>query len=133
MLLRPGNAGSNAATNHITTTQLALAQRLKKYGRGRQRLIRTDSADGTHDFVSWFAQRGRWVPYSVGMTITDTIHQHVLKIPAPAWMPAIEADGQIRDGAWAAELTGRLLDGWPGGMRLIVRSRLRQAPADQPL
>jgi hypothetical protein len=28
---------------------------------------------------------------------------------------------KVRDGAWVAELTGSLLDGWPKGMRLIVR------------
>jgi Transposase DDE domain group 1 len=46
-LLRPGNAGSNTAADHITTTQLALAQLPKKYRRGRQTLIRTDSGGGT--------------------------------------------------------------------------------------
>ncbi|MFD4957032.1 IS1380 family transposase [Streptomyces sp. NPDC058451] len=120
-LLRPGNAGSNTAADHITTAQLALAQLPKKYRRGRQTLIRTDSAGGTHDFVSWLAKRGRWLSYSVGMVITDTIHQHVLKIPATAWTPAVETDGTVRNGAWVAELTGKPLDGWPNGMRLIVR------------
>jgi hypothetical protein len=120
-LLRPGNAGSNTAADHITTAQRALAQLPKKYRRGRRTLIRTDSAGGTHDFVSWLAKRGRWLSYSVGMVITEAIHQHVLKIPGPAWTPAVEADGQVRDGAWVAELTGKLLDGWPSGMRLIVR------------
>lgn len=120
-LLRPGNAGSNTAADHITTAQLALAQLPKKYRRGRQTLIRTDSAGGTHDFVSWLAKRGRWLSYSVGMVITDTIHRHLLQIPAPAWTPAVESDGTVRDGAWVAELTGSLLDGWPSGMRLIVR------------
>jgi hypothetical protein len=51
-LLRPGNAGSNTAADHIATAQLALAQLPKKCRRGRQTPIRTDSADGTHDFVS---------------------------------------------------------------------------------
>lgn len=51
------------------------------------------------------------------MVITEAIHQHVLKIPAPTWTPAVEADGKVRDGAWAAELTGS----WPKGIRLIVR------------
>ncbi|MFI5801205.1 IS1380 family transposase [Streptomyces sp. NPDC051677] len=120
-LLRPGNAGSNTAADHITTAQLALAQLPKKYRRGRQTLIRTDSAGGTHDFVSWLAKRGRWLSYSVGMVITDTIHRHLLQIPASAWTTAVETDGTVRDGAWVAELTGRLLDGWPKGMRLIVR------------
>ncbi|GAB2966891.1 IS1380 family transposase [Streptomyces heilongjiangensis] len=120
-LLRPGNAGSNTATDHITATQLALAQLPAKYRRGRQTLIRTDSAGGTHDFVAWLTRRGRWLSYSVGMTVTEAIHEHVLKVPAPAWTPAIETNGEVRDGAWVAELTGRLLDGWPTGMRLIVR------------
>ncbi|MEV0008451.1 IS1380 family transposase [Streptomyces sp. NPDC047973] len=120
-LLRPGNAGSNTAADHITATQLALAQLPKKYRRGRRTLIRTDSAGGTHDFVAWLAQRGRWLSYSVGMVITDAIHRHVLKVPTSAWTPAVEADGEIRDGAWVAEITGDVLHGWPTGMRLIVR------------
>ncbi|MEV7020141.1 IS1380 family transposase [Streptomyces sp. NPDC093991] len=120
-LLRPGNAGSNTAADHITTTQLALAQLPARFRRGRRTLIRTDSAGGTHDFVAWLARRGRWLSYSVGMVITDAIHSHVLKVPASAWTPAIEADGGIRDGAWAAELTGDVLHGWHKGMRLIVR------------
>lgn len=108
-LLRPGNAGSNTAADHTTTAQLALAQLPKPYRRGRQTLIRTDSAGGTHDFVSWLAKRGRWLSYSVGMTVTEAIHEHVLKVPASAWTPAVEADGEARDDAWAAELTGKLL------------------------
>ncbi len=81
-LLRPGNASSNTAADHITTAQLALAQLPKKYRRGRQTLIRTDSAGGTHDFVSWLTRRRRWLSYSVGMTVTEAIHEHVLKVPA---------------------------------------------------
>ncbi|MEU8741382.1 IS1380 family transposase [Streptomyces halstedii] len=120
-LLRPGNAGSNTASDHITATQLALAQLPKKYRRGRRTLIRTDSAGGTHDFVAWLTRRGRWLSYSVGMTVTEQVHQHVLKIPASAWTAAVETDGEIREGAWVAELTGDVQDGWPKGMRLIVR------------
>lgn len=47
-LLRHGNAGSNTAADQIEATQLALAQLPKKYRRGRQTLIRTDSVGGTH-------------------------------------------------------------------------------------
>ncbi|MER5601510.1 IS1380 family transposase [Streptomyces sp. NPDC002265] len=129
-LLRPGNAGSNTAADHITTTQLALAQLPKKYRRGRRTLIRTDSAGGTHDFVAWLAKRGRWLSYSVGMTVTEAIHQHVLKVPASAWTPAVEVNNDIRDGAWVAELTGDVLAGWPKGMRLIVRKE-RPHPSAQ--
>ncbi|MDJ0460552.1 IS1380 family transposase [Streptomyces sp. H27-C3] len=120
-LLRPGNAGSNTAADHIEATQLALAQLPKSYRRGRQTLIRTDSGGGTHEFVAWLAQRGRWLSYSVGMTITDAIHTAVLAVPASAWTPAVEPDGEVRDGAWVAEIGGDCLKGWPQGMRLIVR------------
>lgn len=120
-LLRPGNAGSNTAADHITATRLSLAQLPKKYRRGRRTLIRTDSAGGTHDFVAWLAQRGRWPSCSVGMTVGEQVHQNVRKVPASAWTPAVETDGEIRDGAWVAELTGNVMDGWPKGMRLIVR------------
>lgn len=129
-LLRPGNAGSNTAADHITATQLALAQLPKRHRRGRSTLIRTDSAGGTHEFVAWLSKRGRWLSYSVGMTITAAIHQAVLKVPASAWTPAIEPGGEIRDGAWTAELDGDVLRGWPKGMRLIVR-RERPHPGAQ--
>lgn len=120
-LLRPGNAGSNTAADHIEATQLALAQLPQKYRRGRRTLIRCDSGGGTHEFVNWLSARGRWLSYSVGMTITDAIHQAVLKIPATAWTVAVEPGGGIRDGAWVAELDGDCLKGWPKGVRLIVR------------
>jgi hypothetical protein len=45
-LFRLGNAGSNTAAGHITTAQLALTQLPKHYRRGRQTVIRTDSAGG---------------------------------------------------------------------------------------
>ncbi|MEV6655015.1 IS1380 family transposase [Streptomyces sp. NPDC051219] len=120
-LLRAGNAGSNTAADHITATQLALAQLPKRFRRGHRTLVRTDSGGGTHEFVNWLAARGRWLSYSVGMTITDAIHQAVLKVPASAWTPAVEPGGEVRDGAWVAEIDGDCLKGWPKGMRLIVR------------
>jgi len=62
-LLRPGNAGSSTATDHITTAQLALAQLPKHLRRGRQTLIRTDSADGTRTFLDRLFRRGRWLQW----------------------------------------------------------------------
>jgi Transposase DDE domain group 1 len=120
-LLRPGNAGSNTAADHIEATKPALAQLPKRLRRGRQTLIRTDSGGGTHEFAAWLAQRGKWLSYPVGMTITDAIHQTALKVPAPAWTPAAQPDGDIRDGAWVAELAGDCLTGRPKGLRLVVR------------
>jgi hypothetical protein len=45
----------------------------------------------------------------------------VLKVPASAWTPAVEPGGEVRDGAWVAEIGGDCLKGWPKAIRLIVR------------
>lgn len=120
LLLRPGNAGSNTAADHIETTRLALAQ-LPKHLR-RNVLVRTDSGGGTHEFLNWLTRPGRRLKYSIGFTITDDIAQAILKLPATAWTPAYNADRQPRPGAWIAELTALLdMSGWPKGMRVIVR------------
>jgi Transposase DDE domain group 1 len=120
VLLRAGNAGSNTAADHIQATRLALAQ-LPRHLR-RRVLIRTDSGGGTHEFLNWLTRPGRRLAYSVGFTITEDVQEAILKIPARAWAPACDAEGQVRPGAWVAEITGMLdLSSWPAGVRLIVR------------
>ena len=120
IVLRPGNAGSNTAADHIAATRLALAQ-LPQAMR-RRVLIRADSGGGTHEFLAWLAKPGRRLQYSVGFTMTDDVQDAVGKVPARAWTPAYDGGGQVRDGAWVAELTGLLdLASWPKGMRVMVR------------
>ncbi|WP_410007850.1 IS1380 family transposase [Planotetraspora sp. A-T 1434] len=120
LLLRPGNAGSNTAADHIEAARLALAQFPKH--RRRQVLIRTDSGGGTHEFLSWLSRPGRRLAYSIGFTLTEDIGAAILGLPADAWTPAYDSGGRVRPGAWVAELSGMLdLAGWPRGMRLIVR------------
>ena len=119
-MLRAGNAGSNTAADHIEATRLGLAQ-LPSHLR-RRALIRADSGGGTHDFLKWLTRPGRRLAYSVGFTITGDIQQAILTLPDRIWEPAYDAGGQVRPGAWIAELTGLLdLSGWPKGMRVIVR------------
>jgi hypothetical protein len=56
------------------------------------------------------------------MTITEDMQDAILKVLADAWTPAYDADEQVRDGAWVADITGLLdLSSWPAGMRVIVR------------
>jgi hypothetical protein len=118
--LRPGNAGSNTAADHIEAARLALAQ-LPRHLR-RRVLIRADSGGGTHEFLAWLTRPGRRLAYSVGFTITEDIGQAILQLPARAWTPAYDSERQVRPGAWVAELTGMLdLSSWPAGMRVIVR------------
>jgi Transposase DDE domain group 1 len=120
VLLRPGNAGSNTASEHIEVTRLALAQ-LPRRAR-RRVLIRTGSGGGTHGFLAWLTRPSRRLHYSVGMTITEDMHQAILALPDRVWEAAYDAGGEVRPGAWVAELTGLLdLSSWPAGMRVIVR------------
>jgi hypothetical protein len=120
IVLRAGNAGSNTAADHIEATRLSLAQ-LPRHQR-RRVLVRTDSGGGTHEFLTWLTAPSRRLHYSVGMTITEDMQAAIGKVPASAWTPAYDGDGQVRDGAWAADITGLLdLSSWPAGMRIIVR------------
>ena len=123
IMLRPGNAGSNTAADHITVTRNALRQLpfTAKGGRiGRKVLVRTDSAGGTHEFVQWL--HARKLGYSLGFNLPDDAVERLARIPAQAWTPAYDDERIPRDGAWVAEATGVLeLSGWPTGMRVIVR------------
>jgi hypothetical protein len=123
VLLRPGNAGSNTAADHIAVIKAALAQLPGHRGGrrpGRKILIRTDAAGATHEFLDWLA--GQRLSYSVGFTLPDSFAATLPLIPDQAWTPAYDADGQPRDGAWVAEVTDLLdLHCWPKGMRVIVR------------
>jgi hypothetical protein len=124
MLLRPGNAGSNTAADHITVITAALAQ-LPDHGSrtraSRKVLVRTDGAGSTHKLVEWLTRQR--LSYSVGFVLPDhtpDLLEHIDE--AGAWTPAYDAHDQVRDGAWVAELTDLLdLTSWPAGMRVIVR------------
>jgi hypothetical protein len=125
-MLRPGNAGSNTAADHIAVLDMALAA-LPEHARPRpgnpdspRVLARSDSAGATHAFAA--ACRGRGVGFSFGFPVDERIQRIVDLIPAACWTPALESDGQIRDGAWVAEATGLVdLSSWPEGARLILR------------
>ena len=122
VLLRPGNAGSNTAVDHINVMKDALAQLPKTVKSGRHLLIRTDGAGCTHDFLTWLTGKHRNFGYSIGFGLSAKHADAIAKIPATAWTPAYDAGGKVRDGAWVTDATGMLdLTGWPLGMRVIVR------------
>ncbi len=124
-LLRPGNAGSNTAADHVTVLDLAL-DALPEHARPRpgdpdspRVLARSDSAGATHVFAA--ACRTRGVGFSFGFPVDERVQHIVGLIPGECWHPAIEDDG-LRDGAWVAEVTGMIdLSSWPEGSRLILR------------
>jgi hypothetical protein len=125
VLLRRGNAGSNTAADHITVVRAALKQlptHRPARRPGRSVLVRADAGGCTHAFLNWLV--GQRLQYSIGFTLPTDFGEELEKIPEQVWTPAYDADGQIRPGAHVAEVTD-LLDlqrqGWPAGMRVIVR------------
>jgi hypothetical protein len=126
-LLRPGNAGSNTAADHITVLDQALAG-LPAHARpapgeqGSVRVVaRSDSAGATHAFAQ--ACRDRGVLFSFGFPVDTRIQGIVDQVPEQGWAPAIETGGPVRDGAWVAEVTGMLtLTTWPEGSRVFLRA-----------
>ena len=123
VLLRPGNAGSLAATDHVTVIKGALAQlpgHRPGTRPGRKVLIRIDGAGSTHAVLDWMTTQR--LSYSVGFSLPSNTADLLEHIPDHVWAPALDAHDEIRDGAWVAELTDLLkLSGWPKGMRVIVR------------
>jgi hypothetical protein len=133
-LLRPGNAGSNTAVDHITVLDLALAA-LPAHARptpgpetgtwaGPRVVARSDSAGATHAFAQACVDRG--VGFSFGFPVDARIQRIVDLIPDSCWHPALQTDRAgtdgLREGAWVAEATGMInLDSWPAGSRLILR------------
>ena len=127
-ILRPGNAGANNAADHLAVLDLALAQ-LPASALDREILARTDSAGASHEFA--FACRETDIRFSLGYAIKAPVRDAILGLPESSWLPAINADGEQRDGAWVTELTDQVsLEDWPEGTRLICR-RERPHPGAQ--
>ena len=127
-ILRPGNAGANNAADHLRVLELALEQ-LPRPALDGPILARADSAGASHDFA--FACRETDIRFSLGYPVYAPVREQILKLGESAWRPALNQDGEPREGAWVAELTGLVnLDSWPEGTRLIVR-RERPHPGAQ--
>lgn len=119
-ILRPGNAGSNTAADHVELLAMALAQ-LPVDPAAVEVVARADSAALTHGFID--ACREAHVRFSVGHDLTEPIRTACLTVPKQRWRPALTADGRDeREGADVAEITDLLnLSRWPEGTRVIAR------------
>ena len=125
-ILRPGNAGSNTASDHVAVLEAALAQ-LPQGAAGLGTLVRCDSAGATHDFLGAVSARG--LAFSVGCDLSERVREACLAVPEEAWLPALDSGGDPREGAWVAELPLDL-SAWPPGTRAICR-RERPHPGAQ--
>jgi len=127
-ILRPGNAGANNVADHLELLDLALEQ-LPQSALDGEILARSDSAGASHDLAD--ACRECDVRFSFGYRIGEPVREALLSLEELAWRPAIDQDGQPREGAWVTELTGNVnLPDWPEGTRLICR-RERPHPGAQ--
>jgi Transposase DDE domain group 1 len=144
-MLRPGNANANAAADHISVTDEALAQIPDAYRYGTPILIRADGAGATKAWLAHLRilreQRGLQIEFSVGFTLTNQLKDAIGLLPETAWTVALDAAGEPRPAdesglpvAQVAELTGLLpgltAAGWPDRMRVLVR-RERPHPGAQ--
>lgn len=131
-MLREGRAGSNTTADHITVLDRALEQIPDAHRYGTPILIRSDSAGCTQGFLTHIrALREHEIDtcFSVGVAITEPIRAAIRQ--ATDWVPALDSDGEPRDGAEICEITGLVpAAGYPDGTRFIVR-RERPHPGAQ--
>jgi len=131
-VLRPGDAGSNTAADHIAVLGDAISQ--VPAAHRKKMLVRADGAGASHDLVDWLTglntapkhgRRGRAVEYSVGFAITQGVRDVISLVPKDTWSVALDADGDVREHADVVEITGLLpatiRQSWPVDMRVIVR------------
>ncbi len=129
-LLRPGNAGSGTATDHVTVLDDALAQLpADPADNDTEVIVRADSAGWSHKFVEHC--RARQVNFVIGHRLTVDIAKVLLNVPKRAWSPAMSADGgDWRDHAEICEITHLVSNvfnstrDWPSGLRMIARREL---------
>jgi len=139
--LRPGNAGSNTATDHVAIIDEAIGQIPAE--QRRRLLITIDGAGASHAVVAHLTARNEHpahqVHYSVGFALDARVRSAIGKLPDDAWQAALGPDGEAREDAHVAELTGLLRHSvggdqykdWPPDMRLIAR-REPISPGAQP-
>ena len=144
LLLRPGNAGSNTAADHIAVLTEAIAQ--VPDPQRRDLLITVDGAGATLDLIRHITSlntvHGRRVHYSVGFDLDHRARAAVALIRDRDWQHVWDRDGRPRPldgdhGAGVVELTGLLrtsaggdnLENWPPDMRILCRRERPSAGA----
>ncbi len=128
-LLRPGNAGSNTAADHVAVLDRALEQIPAEYVQSLEILVRADSAGATHGLVDYCKEGD--MRFSVGYELTETVRSAILQVPQDAWVVALDQDGSARKNGEVCEITDMVdLSAWPERSRLIVR-RERPHPGAQ--
>jgi DDE family transposase len=143
--LRPGNAGSNTAIDHIETLGEAIAQLPPR--RRRNLLITVDGAGASRELVEHIsalnARPGWRVHYSIGFDLDQRARTAIGQLAEDDWDQVLDHEGRPRDpdDAGVTELTGLLrrsaggdrLANWPPDMRITCRRERPSAGAQLSL
>jgi len=142
LMLRPGNAGSFTASDHIAVLDAALGQIPAPWR--TDVLVTIDGAGASHEIIDHLTalntaavhgNRGRRVEYSIGWPVDERTLGGISELRECDWGIALDADGVPDPDAGVADLTGILRAGpggdrlakWPADLRLIARRVPRPA------
>ena len=142
--LRPGNAGSFTASDHIAVLDAAIAQIPAEWR--SDVLVTIDGAGASHEIIDHLTamntapahgKRGRRVEYSIGWPVDERTLAAIGVLRERDWGDALDTDGVADPDAQVAELTGVLrgpgrdrLSTWPPDLRVFARRVPR--PAGKP-
>jgi hypothetical protein len=114
-----------------------LAQIPEEFRHGYPVLVRLDGAGASKTLLAHIRELRKHAvhaEFSIGWALTEREHTASAALPEKAWTPAVDIDGDPREHAAVAELTGLLpaamFADYPAGMRIIVR-RERPHPGAQ--
>jgi len=137
VMLRPGNAGSFTAADHVKVIAAAIVQVPARWR--TDLLVTIDGAGASHEVIDHLTalntavahgRRGRRLEYSIGWPVDERTTGGITRLPTTAWTDALTAEGTVDEDAQVAELTGILrpggpggdeLEGWPADLRVIAR------------
>lgn len=126
VMLRPGNAGSFTASDHIAVLAAAFGQIPAAWR--TDVLVTIDGAGASHDIVEHLTalntaaahgNRGHRVEYSIGWPVDERTLAGISELRPRDWGQALAADGVADPDAQVTDLTGILRAG-PGGDRLAT-------------
>ncbi len=146
VMLRPGNAGSFTAADHLLVLDAALGQVPAPWR--TDMLVSIDGAGASHAVINYLTslntapahgRRGRRVEYTIGWPVDDRTQTGIDQLREHDWTAALAADGRVDPKAGVADLTGilrhgpggDLMAGWPADQRIIVR-RVPRPAGEQP-
>jgi hypothetical protein len=141
-MLRPGNAGSFTASDHLLVLKAALEQIPSAWR--TDVLVTIDGAGASHEVIDHLTalntapahgRRGRRIEYSIGWPVDERTMTAIGELRERDWADAIGADGKADPQAQVVDLTGILrhgpdgdrMDGWAPDQRVIARRVPRPA------